>query len=161
MSKRGKESSMDITTPKIAELIELLEKSAATEIEVHDGDKSIRVSRQGQPATAYIQGAAHPVAVANNPGLHQAHPTHVNAAPEHQGHVLRSPMVGTVYLAPNPGAKAFVELGQIVNSGDVLCIVEAMKMMNQIEADKSGKIVARLVENAAPVEFDQPLFIIE
>lgn len=150
---------MDITTPKIAELIELLEKTSVTEIEVHDGDKSIRVSRQGQHAATFIH-AAHLAGAANNPAP-QAHSTHANATPEHQGHVLRSPMVGTVYLAPNPGAKSFVELGQIVSSGDVLCIVEAMKMMNQIEADKSGKIVARLVENAAPVEFDQPLFIIE
>lgn len=148
---------MDITNQKISEMIELLEKSSLAEIEVHDGDKSIRVSRHSPHATTLIQASPHMAAGNVAPHANPGNPAHA----EHQGHILRSPMVGTVYLAPNPGAKSFVELGQMVNSGDVLCIVEAMKMMNQIEADKDGKIVARLVDNATPVEFDQPLFIIE
>lgn len=154
---------MDIQ--KIQELIQLLNNTDVGEIEIREGDHSIRISRQSAPTTTSVVVAAQPPAAA---AVHHTAPastdhahTPAAKAPEHIGHAVRSPMVGTVYLAPTPGANAFAEIGQSVKAGDVLCIIEAMKMMNQIEADKAGKITACLVENSQPVEFDQPLFIIE
>jgi acetyl-CoA carboxylase biotin carboxyl carrier protein len=151
---------MDIQ--KINELIQLLNNTDVGEIEICEGDTSIRISRQSAPTTTSVVMATPPPA----PAVHAApassdHAAHTAAKSEHTGHTVRSPMVGTIYLAPSPGANAFTEVGQTVKAGDVLCIIEAMKMMNQIEADKSGKIAACLVENSQPVEFDQPLFIIE
>ena len=146
---------MDIR--KVKKLIELLEESQVAEIEIHEGEESVRISRMPQvvPAQTVIQAApammAAPVAaapVAEEP-----------AVPE--GHTVDSPMVGTFYEAASPGAKPFVEIGQHVSAGDTLCIIEAMKMLNQIEADKSGKVTARLVENGQPVEFGQALFVID
>ena len=153
---------MDIR--KVKKLIELLEESQVAEIEIHEGEESVRISRMSTsvPAPAMVQ-AAPAVAVAPPPAAVQApaatpEPA-ADVAPE--GHAVTSPMVGTFYEAASPGAKPFVEVGQPVNVGDTLCIVEAMKMLNQIEADKAGVIEAILVENAEPVEYGPPLFVIE
>ncbi len=149
---------MDIR--KIKKLIELVEESGIAELEITEGEESVRIHR-GTSASAPVQYSA-PVAAAPAP-LPAAAPA-AAAAPvteEVAGHTVKSPMVGTFYRAPAPGAKNFVEVGQQVKAGDPLCIVEAMKMMNQIEADKSGKITQILVDNQEPVEFDQPLFVIE
>jgi len=152
---------MDIR--KIKKLIELLEESGVAEIEIHEGEESVRISRHGSvgPATAPVQYVVdQPPASAPVPA---ATPPETPAAQENgiEGHVVRSPMVGTFYRASSPTAKPFVEVGQTVNKGDTLCIIEAMKMFNQIEADISGVVKAILVENGQPVEFDQPLCIIE
>jgi len=152
---------MDIR--KIKKLIELLDESGVAEIEIKEGEESVRISRQQNvvaappqqmyaPAPAMAAPAAAPApAVADAPA----------AEPEVSGHQLTSPMVGTFYRSASPGAAVFTEVGQSVSEGDTLCIIEAMKILNQIEADKSGKIKAILVENGQPVEFGQPLFIIE
>ncbi|WEF12383.1 acetyl-CoA carboxylase biotin carboxyl carrier protein [Pectobacterium actinidiae] len=155
---------MDIR--KIKKLIELVEESGIAELEISEGEESVRISRA-------------PVAV-NYPMMQQAYatpmmqpqpalaaavapaPVEAAAAPAAiSGHIVRSPMVGTFYRTPSPDAKAFVEVGQRVNVGDTLCIVEAMKMMNQIEADKAGVVKAILLESGQPVEFDEPLIVIE
>lgn len=145
---------------KIKKLIELVEESGIAELEIQEGEEAVRISRASSiPAPAHIQvptaapaPVAAPVAAAAEPAA---------AEPTIQGHAVRSPMVGTFYSAPAPGANDFVQVGQQVNVGDVLCIVEAMKMMNQIEADKAGVIKEVLLTNGEPVEFDEPLFIIE
>ena len=149
---------MDIR--KVKKLIELLEESQVAEIEIHEGEESVRISRMQQvvPAQTVIQ--APPLAMAAPP---QAAPAAASLPDEPvvpDGHAVTSPMVGTFYEAATPGAKPFVEIGQQVTIGDTLCIIEAMKMLNQIEADKSGKVTARLVENGQPVEFGQSLFVI-
>ncbi|AHE48463.1 MULTISPECIES: acetyl-CoA carboxylase biotin carboxyl carrier protein [Aeromonas] len=153
---------MDIR--KIKKLIELVEESGIAELEISEGEESVRISRNfsGQVSVApqmmmqpaQVQQAAAPVAAAA-----QAAAPAADAAPS--GHLMRSPMVGSFYRSSSPEAKPFVEVGQHVNVGDTLCIVEAMKMMNQIESDKAGVIKAILVENGQAVEFDEPLFIIE
>lgn len=155
---------MDIR--KIKKLIELVEESGIAELEISEGEESVRISRYGNPGQAIqpqyqqIQAAPAPAAVA--PMASALAPAAAEAAaPEISGHVMRSPMVGTFYRASSPGAKNFAEVGQTVNVGDTLCIVEAMKMMNQIEADKAGVVKAILIDNGQPVEFDEPLFIIE
>ncbi|MFL1405590.1 acetyl-CoA carboxylase biotin carboxyl carrier protein [Marinobacter sp. M1N3S26] len=151
---------MDIR--KIKKLIELLEESDVEELEIQEGDDSVRISRRREHAgvtyAAQPMPAPQPQAAAPAP---QAAPEAAPAEPEApKGHAVKSPMVGTFYRAPSPSAAAFVEVGQTVKAGDVVCIVEAMKMMNQIEADKSGTVSEILVENGQPVEFDQPLVII-
>jgi acetyl-CoA carboxylase biotin carboxyl carrier protein len=148
---------MDIR--KVKKLIELLEESNINELEITEGEESVRISR-GVPVAAY----AAPAPLAPAP-VTAAQPAPVAAAPaaapdELAGHVVRSPMVGTYYSSPAPGSPVFVEPGKAVKVGDVLCIVEAMKMMNQIEADKAGTIGAILVEDGEPIEYDQPLFTI-
>ena len=144
---------MDIR--KIKKLIELVEESGITELEVQEEEGTVRISRAAPAvAPAAIQYAAAPVAPA------AAAPTEAPAA-EVSGHQVRSPMVGTFYRSPSPEAKAFVEVGQTVKVGDALCIVEAMKMMNRIEADKAGVVKAILVNDGEAVEFDQPLIVIE
>jgi len=151
---------MDIR--KIRKLIELINETGVGEIEVKSGEESVRLSRYNHqaPATSAPVVMAAPAPIANAPAA--AIPTKEERKSAHvEGHVLKSPMVGTAYLAPKPGAKPFVQVGQHVAVGDVLCMIEAMKMFNQIEADKAGVVSARLVENEQPVEFDQPLFIIE
>lgn len=152
---------MDIR--KIKKLIELVEESGISELEITEGEESVRIQRGG-PASA-VQYAAPVQAVAAAPApaapAASAAAEAAPAAAEPSGHVLRSPMVGTFYRSSSPDAKPFVEVGQKVNVGDTLCIVEAMKMMNQIEADKAGVIKQIMVENQEPVEFDQPLFVIE
>ena len=148
---------MDIR--KVKKLIELLEESQIAEIEIHEGEESVRISRlqaAAPVAAAPVGVAAAPFAAASAPAAATA-PAEP-AAPE--GHTITSPMVGTFYEASSPGAKPFVEVGQQVNVGDTLCIIEAMKMLNQIEADKAGTVSARLVENGQPVEFGQSLFVI-
>ena len=154
---------MDIR--KVKKLIELLEESEVAEIEIHEGEESVRISRMPQGIAAapqLIQAApmAAPPAAAPAPAAAEPAPAAAEEAVP-RGHTVDSPMVGTFYEAPSPGAKPFVEVGQQVNAGDTLCIIEAMKMLNQIEADKAGKITAKLVENGQPVEFGQPLFVID
>ena len=145
---------MDIR--KIKKLIELLEESGIAELEIKDGEESVRISRQ---TIGYAQPMAAPVPMVAPP---QAAPTAAAvAAPVEDGHQVKSPMVGTFYNKASPTSAPFVTQGQQVNAGDTLCIIEAMKMMNQIEADKSGKISAILVEDGSPIEFDQVLFVIE
>ncbi|MFZ5844287.1 MAG: acetyl-CoA carboxylase biotin carboxyl carrier protein [Pseudomonadota bacterium] len=150
---------MDIR--KIKKLIELLEESGIAEIEIKEGEESVRISRHSSaPAPVHYQvPMAAPAPVAAAPAAAASAPAAAPAAAA--GHQVKSPMVGTFYRSASPGAKAFAEVGQQVKVGDVLCIVEAMKMMNQIESDKAGVIKAILVENGQPVEFDQPLFVIE
>ncbi|OZG71406.1 acetyl-CoA carboxylase, biotin carboxyl carrier protein [Hahella sp. CCB-MM4] len=153
---------MDIR--KVKKLIELLEESDIAEIEIKEGDDSVRISRKSSVAADPIYVNA-PAAAARPVAAAPAEPAPAAAAsepskPALNGHVVKSPMVGTFYRSPSPTAPAFAEVGQQVKAGDVLCIVEAMKMMNQIEADKSGTVEAILVENGQPVEFDQPLFTI-
>ena len=153
---------MDIR--KIKKLIELVEESGITELEVSEEEGSVRISRATVAAPANVQysiPAAAPTPVAA-PAAPAASPAAPAAAPEEiAGHKIRSPMVGTFYRSPSPEAKAFVEVGQTVKVGDALCIVEAMKMMNRIEADKAGVVKAILVNDGEPVEFDEPLIIIE
>jgi acetyl-CoA carboxylase biotin carboxyl carrier protein len=153
---------MDIR--KIKKLIELLEESGIAEIEIKEGEEAVRISRhpagvpvaiQGSPFAAFAPPAASPPAAAPSTSAAEA------PEPAPEGHVITSPMVGTFYRSPTPGAKPFADVGQRVSVGDTLCIIEAMKMMNQIEADKAGVIKAILVENGQPVEFGQPLFVID
>ncbi|WP_017348363.1 acetyl-CoA carboxylase biotin carboxyl carrier protein [Pantoea sp. A4] len=148
---------MDIR--KIKKLIELVEESGIAELEIAEGEGSVRIRRASATPVmqqAYAAPVAQPVAV---PVVATAEAAPVAA--EVSGHLVRSPMVGTFYRTPSPDAKAFVEVGQRVNVGDTLCIVEAMKMMNQIEADKAGVVKAILIESGQPVEYDEPLVVIE
>ncbi|PHM36148.1 acetyl-CoA carboxylase biotin carboxyl carrier protein [Xenorhabdus innexi] len=150
---------MDIR--KIKKLIELVEESGISELEISEGEESVRISRtmapQGMPITQqYISAPVQQPAQVAAPAAPAA-----PATAEISGHTVRSPMVGTFYRSPSPDAKPFIEVGQHVNQGDTLCIVEAMKMMNQIEADKTGVVKAILAQDGQPVEFDEPLVIIE
>ncbi|MGE0973055.1 acetyl-CoA carboxylase biotin carboxyl carrier protein [Klebsiella sp. WOUb02] len=154
---------MDIR--KIKKLIELVEESGINELEISEGEESVRISRSA-PNTGYPvmqQAYAAPMMQAQAPvaAAPVAAQAEAPAKAEISGHIVRSPMVGTFYRTPSPDAKAFVEIGQKVNVGDTLCIVEAMKMMNQIEADKAGVVKAILIESGQPVEFDEPLVVIE
>ncbi|WP_339640572.1 acetyl-CoA carboxylase biotin carboxyl carrier protein [uncultured Porticoccus sp.] len=151
---------MDIR--KIKKLIELLEESDIGEIEIKEGEESVRISRNGpgvmsmpmmMPAQMQTPQQPAPMSTA-------AATAEPEASAEPAGHAVKSPMVGTFYRSPSPGSSAFIEVGQQVKAGEVLCIVEAMKMMNQIEADKAGTVSAILVEDGEPVEFDQPLVMI-
>jgi acetyl-CoA carboxylase biotin carboxyl carrier protein len=153
---------MDIR--KVKKLIELLEESNIDEIEIKEGEEAVRISRNSgkmAAAPAYAPAPVAPAPAAPPPAAPAAAAPPAEApaaaAPETSGHVVVSPMVGTFYRSPSPTAPPFVEVGQTVKVGDVLCIVEAMKMMNQIEADKAGTVEAILAENGEPVEFDQPL----
>ena len=153
---------MDIR--KVKKLIELLEESGIAEIEISEGEESVRISRypQGQVHAPVVHYAAPPPAPAPAPvAAPVAAPAAAPAAPNKADHTVTAPMVGTFYSAATPGAKPFVDIGSEVNVGDTLCIIEAMKMMNQIESDKAGRVTAVLVKNGDPVEFGQPLFIIE
>ncbi len=152
---------MDIR--KVKKLIELLEESNIDEIEIKEGEESVRISRNANSVAAAPMMAPMAAAVAPQPAAAPAPAAPAQedgAAAQPAGHLIKSPMVGTFYRAPSPGSPSFVEVGQHVKAGDVVCIVEAMKMMNQIEADKSGVVEAILVDNAQPVEFDQPLITI-
>jgi len=151
---------MDIR--KIKKLIELVEESGISELEINEGEESVRIQRGGIQASAPVHYAPAPMAAPAPAAAPQASaPAAASAPAEISGHVLKSPMVGTFYRSSSPTANSFVEVGQKVNVGDTLCIIEAMKMMNQIEADKAGVIKQILVENQEPVEFDQPMFVIE
>jgi acetyl-CoA carboxylase biotin carboxyl carrier protein len=151
---------MDIR--KVKKLIELLEESGISELEISEGEESVRISRHPRmtmpPPMALASPMSQPVPAA-------APATPATAAGEHKPrndeHTVTSPMVGTYYSASSPGAKAFVEIGMEIKVGQILCIIEAMKMMNQIESDKAGRVTAVLAKNGEPVEFGQPLFIIE
>jgi acetyl-CoA carboxylase biotin carboxyl carrier protein len=154
---------------KVKKLIELLEESGISEIEISEGEESVRISRYPNPGAVSVQTFQHPAvpapvaapapaAIAPPAGESaQAAP----AAPAARGQQVTAPMVGTFYSGPAPGAKPFVEIGSEVKPGDTLCVIEAMKMMNQIESEVSGRVVSILVENGSPVEFGQALFIIE
>jgi acetyl-CoA carboxylase biotin carboxyl carrier protein len=145
---------MDIR--KVKKLIELLEESNIAELEIREGEESVRISRASQTSSPVVTAA--PIAVA--PPVAAA-PVEAAAPAEISGHKVTSPMVGTFYRAPTPGASPFVEIGQSVNVGDTLCIIEAMKLLNQIEADKAGTVKAILVDNGEPVEYGQALVIID
>ena len=159
-SAAGKKSGMNVDTKLVRELAEMLGETGLTEIEVEDGDRKVRVSRGGGVAAA----APAPVMAAPAPPTPApAAAPAAEAAPStgsDHGDALKSPMVGTVYLAPEPGAGNFIKVGDSVKEGDTLLIVEAMKVMNPITADKAGTIKSILVDNAQPVEFDQPLVVI-
>ncbi|MDD2863318.1 MAG: acetyl-CoA carboxylase biotin carboxyl carrier protein [Methylococcales bacterium] len=152
---------MDIR--KIQKIIELVQNSDLAEIEIKEGEESIRINRYSSnvPVAAPVHYAPAPVAApATVINVGEAAPA-IAAAPEIKGHIVKSPMVGTFYRSASPGSKAFVEVGVSVTAGQTLCIIEAMKILNQIEADKSGTITQILVENNEPVEYGQPLFVIE
>jgi acetyl-CoA carboxylase biotin carboxyl carrier protein len=152
---------MDIR--KVKKLIELLEESGISEIEISEGEESVRISRYPKAGAVPVVTSA-PAAAAPAPAAPAAPaaaaPTAAAAAPS-RGQQVTAPMVGTFYSGPAPGAKPFVEIGTEVKPGDTLCVIEAMKMMNQIESEYGGRIVSILVENGSPVEFGQPLFVIE
>jgi acetyl-CoA carboxylase biotin carboxyl carrier protein len=151
---------MDIR--KVKKLIELLEQSDVAEIEIHEGEESVRISRQGSGMMPMYLPQGMPIAAA--PGAPMAASsvpdTKDPEADEFEGELVRSPMVGTFYRSPSPGSKSFVEEGQKVKAGDTLCIIEAMKILNQIESEQDGTIQRILVENGQPVEYNQPLFVI-
>lgn len=153
-------------TRKIRKLIDLLNETGIAEIEIREGEESVRISRYSSQAPAMPAQVAAPQVIAAAPAAAggaapaaEANPA-ASALKANQHQVL-SPMVGTFYIASSPGSKPFAEVGQRVKAGETLCIIEAMKMLNQIEADKGGVIIARLVDNGQPVEFNQPLFLIE
>ena len=148
---------MDIR--KVKKLIELLEESDVAEIEIHEGEESVRISRASSMVPSMMAAAAPVAAPAAGAPAAAVEPAPAAAA-EPKGHLIRSPMVGTFYRAPSPGAKPFVVEGQSVSAGETLCIIEAMKILNQIESDKSGKVIEILVENGQPVEYNEPLFVI-
>ena len=154
---------MDIR--KVKKLIELLEESGIDELEITEGEESVRICRHRPASTTHVVSAPAPVAIAPAPAAQPAAdagqgPAPAAVEPATRGFVQRSPMVGTFYRAASPGAEYFAEVGQTVKKGDVVCILEAMKMMNQIEAEQGGVIESILVENGQAVEFDQPLFTI-
>jgi len=152
---------MDIR--KVKKLIELLESSDVAEIEIKEGEEAVRISRNSPysaPAPQYVQAPAAPAPAAAAPAPASDSAEVKSSASEHKGAAVKSPMVGTFYRSPSPTSPAFIEVGKQVQAGDVICIIEAMKMMNQIEADKAGTIEAILVEDGEPVEFDQPLVTI-
>jgi len=151
---------MDIR--KIKKLIELLEASSLTEMEIHEGEESVRLSRTSQaPAITPVAAAAPPAAAPVSAPAPATGEAPAPVAIEDEGHVVRSPMVGTFYAASSPDAEPFVKVGQKVSPGDTLCIIEAMKMFNQIESEVEGVVTRVLAENGQPVEFDEPLFIIQ
>lgn len=150
---------MDIR--KIKKLIELLEESGIAELEIKEGEESVRISRQSNMQSFAAAPAMMPAPIAQAPAVAAAAEPAASTETEVTGHRIKSPMVGTYYSSPSPSAPPFVKAGQKVNIGDTLCIIEAMKMMNQIEADKSGTIRQVLLENGQPVEFDQDLFVID
>lgn len=146
---------------KLKKLIDLVEASGITELEITEGEEKVRIAKNIAGAPMMMAHASHM--------MHAAAPAALPAPPETaapaedavpEGHIVRSPMVGTFYRAPSPGSKNFSEVGQSVNAGDTLCIIEAMKLLNEIESDQSGVIKAILVENGQPVEYGEPLFVI-
>lgn len=146
---------------KLKKLIDLVQESGISELEVTEGEEKVRIAKHygavAAPAPQYMIPAAAPVAAAA-PGASSVNLDDEDELPE--GHVVKSPMVGTFYRAPSPGAEAFVQIGQAVKQGETLCIIEAMKLLNEIEADASGVVKAILLENGEPVEFGEPLFVI-
>ncbi|MFN4113819.1 MAG: acetyl-CoA carboxylase biotin carboxyl carrier protein [Sphingomonadaceae bacterium] len=153
----GRSSGMNVDTALVRELAEMLGETGLTEIEVEDGERKIRVSRGGGVAAPVAYAAAAPSAA---PAPAATAPAPAVPAPAENANAVKSPMVGTVYLAAEPGSANFVSVGQAVKPGDTLVIVEAMKVMNPIVADRAGTVQAILVENAQPVEYGQPLVVI-
>lgn len=146
---------------KLKKLIDLVQESGIAELEVTEGEEKVRISRVGVGAATYVNVPAPAPAAMTAPPVATA--AAASAAPVEEkveGHVVKSPMVGTFYRAPNPGAKAFVEMGDRVGPGDTLCIIEAMKLLNEIEADHGGTVKEVYVENGQPVEYGEPLFLI-
>lgn len=150
---------MDIR--KVKKLIELLEESAISEIEIKEGEESVRISRANAAPTYMPPAAPAPAAMAAPPAAAAPSPAAPAAEPEIDGTVINSPMVGTFYMSPSPGAPAFVKAGQSIKPGDTICIVEAMKILNQIESEVSGVVKEVLVADGQPVEFGEPLMIVE
>lgn len=159
---------------KIRKLIELIQETGIAEIEIHEGEESVRISRENSRVVAsapILQHHALPAAATPPAPTLPGHAPHAPSQPASapaetlpanpNRHEIKAPMVGTVYLSPSPGAKPFIQVGQPVKMGDTLCLIEAMKMFNQIEADKAGTITAILVDSGVPVEFNQPLVVIE
>ena len=145
---------------KIKKLIELLEESNLSELEIHEGEELVRLSRPGQAPPAAIQPAAAPAPPSQPAGAPVEPSAETGKDEMPDGEIVRSPMVGTFYDAPNPDSQPFVTEGQRVSQGETLCLIEAMKMFNQIESEYDGTVAAILVESGQPVEFDQPLFVI-
>jgi acetyl-CoA carboxylase biotin carboxyl carrier protein len=150
---------MDIR--KVKKLIELLDESNVAEIEIHEGEESVRISRHGSGAPQLYMPAAAPAPAPAAAPSAAAQPAAPSGPDFDDASVARSPMVGTFYRSPSPGAKAFVEEGQQVKVGDILCIIEAMKILNQIESERAGVVTKIMVDNGQPVEYNQPLFVIE
>lgn len=153
---------MDIE--KIKKLIELIQESGVAEIEIREGEDSVRIAREFKPSATqmFIPSSIQPGSLPGQTQLAETVSTQVpQQAKSAEKKYVHAPMVGTVYLSPSPSAPAFIEIGQMVKKGDVVCLIEAMKMFNQVEAERSGKIISRLVDNGTPVEFNQPLFVIE
>ncbi|MEO8402153.1 MAG: acetyl-CoA carboxylase biotin carboxyl carrier protein [Gammaproteobacteria bacterium] len=148
---------------KIRKLIELIQETGIAEIEIHEGEESVRISRETSKVAppVYSNAPVNYIAAEAKPATAQAPATEQPAAPQTNKHSVKAPMVGTVYLSPSPGTKSFIQVGQVVKPGDTLCLIEAMKMFNQIEADRAGTVTAILVETGVPVEFNQPLVVIE
>ncbi|NOT85104.1 MAG: acetyl-CoA carboxylase biotin carboxyl carrier protein [Methylococcaceae bacterium] len=148
---------MDIS--KIKKLIDIIEASDIAEFEITEGEESIRISRFSKHAP--VQYAVAPPPAATPMAATFGAPPISDVTPKINGHIVKSPMVGTFYRSASPGAKVFAQIGQSIMAGDTLCIIEAMKILNQIESDKTGIITQILVEDGQPVEYDQPLFVIE
>lgn len=153
---------------KIRKLIELIQETGIAEIEIREGEESVRISRENSKVATPVFAASAPLpapaiqhVVADPKAAPTAETPAAHTNPHANKHTVKAPMVGTVYLAPSPGAQSFVNVGKSVKAGDVLCLIEAMKMFNQIEADKTGTVAAILVDSGVPVEFNQPLFVIE
>jgi len=147
---------------KIKKLIELLESSSLTELEIHEGEESVKLSRhiQNTVASSQVQLAPQPIAAPITPAISKTVENNEPVIAIEDGSTQRSPMVGTFYSAASPDAEPFVKVGQKVKEGDALCVVEAMKMFNQIESEFTGTVTKILVENGQPIEFDEPLFVI-
>ena len=146
---------------KLKKLIDLVQESGIGEIEITEGEEKVRISRQAAPTPVMMAAPAMQHVAVGGPSAGQAEPAGAAPVAEPKGHTLKSPMVGTFYRAPSPGAPSFVEVGQTVSKGQTLCIIEAMKLLNEIESDVAGTVKAILVENGQPVEYGQPLFLIE
>ena len=146
---------------KLKKLIDLVQESGIGELEITEGEEKVRISRQSSGQPVIMAGGMQPMAMGAAAAAPAAAVEAPAAPPEPTGHTLKSPMVGTFYRAPSPGAPNFVEVGQAVVKGQTLCIIEAMKLLNEIESDVAGQVKAILVENGQPVEYGQPLFLIE
>ena len=148
---------------KLKKLIDLVQESGIAELEITEGEEKVKIVKGGAVSVASTAPAAAPVTVAEpraSAPAASAPPAAAEAPAGQEGHVVKAPMVGTFYRSPSPDAKPFVEVGQAIKEGDTICIIEAMKLMNEIEADASGNVKAILVENGQPVEYGQPLFIL-
>ena len=151
---------------KLKKLIDLVQESGIAELEITEGEEKVKIVKGGAvvvstPQAGALAGQPTVPAAAGTPVPAQAPPPAVEPEPGQEGHVVKAPMVGTFYRSPSPDAKPFIEVGQAVKEGDTICIIEAMKLFNEIESEVSGRIVKVLVDDATPVEYDQPLFLVE